>query len=146
MEQLSIADFERLTGFTFRTVKRRLGKIDPIYQKGPKVLYDSIPAFKALYATPDGKGKLSLEQERAKLAQVQTKKLELEFRVLKKELVVAEEIIEEFSKRVVAAKTKFLAIPSKLAARFKSYSEPSDLQEVAENLVFEALTEVSESE
>ncbi len=61
-------------------------------------------------------GGLSLDQERAKLAKIQTKKMKLEYKVLKHELVPAEEFIEEYSKRVVATKNKFLGIPSKLGA------------------------------
>ncbi len=69
--------------------------------------------------------------------------MELEYKVLKNELVPADEFIEEYSKRVVATKNKFLGISSKLGARFRSFGEAADLEEEAEELIHEALREMA---
>ncbi len=142
MKHLTIANLESLTGFTFRTIKKRLAKLNPSVVDGPRAYYDSELALQALYEDKN-KGGLSLDQERAKLAKVQTKKMELEYKMLKHELVPAEEFIEEYSKRVVATKNKFLGIPSKLGARFRSFGEAADLEEEAEELIHEALREMA---
>ncbi len=59
MKHITIADLENLTGFTFRTIKKRLAKLNPSVIDGPRAYYDSEQALRALYEDKN-KGELSL--------------------------------------------------------------------------------------
>ena len=51
-EKLSYSDLTKLTGFTYRTIKKRLYKADvkPMERRGGAILFDSAVALKFLYS------------------------------------------------------------------------------------------------
>ncbi len=140
--ELTITEIEQLTGITFKTIKKKILNLEPCRREGSKIFYHSHQALGAVFSVPQD-DKLSLQHERANLAKVQAKKQELEYQILKKSVVNADEVIDEYSKRVVAAKNKFMAIPTKLGARYRAFSNPADLEEEAEQLIHEALKEMA---
>ncbi len=142
MKHVTISDLGDHTGFTYRTIKRRLQSLKPLSLQIQGTYENSEDALKVIVSLQQ-KDELSLADERAKLAKAQNQKIELEYKVMKGELVSAEEFIEEYSKRVVATKNRFLGIPSKLGARFRSFGEAEDLEEEAEELIHEALREMA---
>ena len=143
--ELSLSELEQLTGKTYRTIRKRIKRLKPIREEGSKIIYDSAESLELIYHK-ESDGELSLDQERAKLAHIQTKKLELEYKKLDGTLVDAKEVVEAYSKRILAARAKFLKIPVRLAAIFKAIETPDELQAEAKTLVWEALDEVANVE
>ncbi|NRA68634.1 MAG: hypothetical protein HRU19_29375 [Pseudobacteriovorax sp.] len=141
--KVTITELEKLTGITFKTLKKRLEDTPVSRTTNKEVYFDSKVALQAIFNN-ESKETLKLDQERAKLAHIQTKKLELEYQKMQGTLVDANEIIEEFGKRMLAMKAKFLKIPVRLGALFNAFSSASELENEAENLIYEALEEAAE--
>lgn len=141
--EITITELEKITCITAKTIRKKLANTQALRIDGLKKYYDSSIALAAIYLNDNGKDKLLLDQERARLAKAQTERVELETRFRKEELVNANELVELYSKKVVAFKNRFLAIPKKIAAQFRSFQTPSQIEDHGEKLVYEALKELS---
>jgi phage terminase Nu1 subunit (DNA packaging protein) len=94
----------------------------------------------------DLKPDLDLQAERARLTHEQANKTELEVGELRKELLRVEDVKRAWSGHIVAARSRLLSLPSKLAQRVTALAG-GDLVEIEELLVkgvHEALDELQE--
>ena len=108
----SIADLERMTGFAYRTVKKRLEKIEAQKSQG-SLLYDTSKALAAIYANND-ENRLDLAKERALLARMQTRKIELEILKIEGDLVEIDILQDVFDQCLLSFKERMMRIPSSL--------------------------------
>jgi phage terminase Nu1 subunit (DNA packaging protein) len=88
---------------------------------------------------------LDLTAERARLSKLQADKVEIELAELRGEVVRTEDVAEVMQGHVIAARSRLLALPSKLVALFSPDMRPQTLA-LAEGVVREALEELSSDE
>jgi hypothetical protein len=120
---LSYADLERLTGFTYRTIRKRLSDLPSKKEEGREVLFSSKEALPLLFAVSDSE-EWNLSRERAKLAKVQTEKIELEIGRLRGELVDRKEWLDCWGKALVSFKDKITGVGLRMSGEiFQSQSE-----------------------
>lgn len=89
--------------------------------------------------TTDG---LSLQDERARLAKEQADAKEMENAIARGELVYISEIVKEFESQLVKARTKLLAVPTKVAAEANAAATVKEVQNIVESAIIEALSEL----
>jgi hypothetical protein len=121
----SIADLERMTGFTYRTIKKRLVKQEP-QEEGSCLYYETPGALAAIYADDDA-SRLDLAKERALLARMQTRKLELEILKIEGDLVEIDILQDVFDQCLLSFKERMMRIPGSLAPYWSQTSpRPSE--------------------
>lgn len=80
---------------------------------------------------------------RTRLTQAQADKTELEVAELAGDLVRAEEVTTAWGDKIAAARSRFLALPSKLAARVAPPGKTAEVHALAQATVYEALEELA---
>lgn len=83
------------------------------------------------------------ETERARLTKAQADKTELEARELRGEMVMAEHVIESWSRMLGAVRARLLSLPSKVGPRARAAAGDEEAARVIEAEVLEALEELS---
>lgn len=118
MAKLSINKLAEITGFTNRTVKRRLADLVPIIE-GRSHLYDSRAALPLLYQVErEETTSFDLTAERARLAHHQANIERMKEDQLAGSLV-PEQVIREYGAGMVAAfRAKILSLHNKIRNRF----------------------------
>jgi hypothetical protein len=102
--------------------------------------------LKDLIAALYGRDDLNATEEKAKLDKVKREREELKLAQDRKELLPASEVEEDWSKQVMNVRARLLALPGKLAPQAAVESDPVEVEKVAKELIYEALTELSEGE
>ena len=87
--------------------------------------------------------RLDLQQERAKLAQRQTERTEIQIDEMKGHLVDAEEVKTAWTNMAAACRAKLLAIPTKMAGEVMALETLQEVQDVLKSQVYEALSELA---
>ncbi len=141
----SVSRLAELTGTSTRTARRRCELLPT--RPGPKnsTLYESRDALPAiLIGGSDAEaGPLDLTAERARLAAAQANKTELEVSKLRGRLVDADIVTEYWQRLLSAMRSRFIALPTKLAQVAISAQGLHETKIEAERLVHEALSELS---
>jgi phage terminase Nu1 subunit (DNA packaging protein) len=139
---ISVNKIAALTGLDRRTVSRRLEHLTPKPGPNRALLYESRDALPAVYGTGGEGETLNPQLERAALDKA--RRLDLEQRMAEREgqLLPAELVLELGSRLVAAARSRMLAIPSKVRGRYPDL-EPAAIDEI-DSLVREALTELGD--
>jgi phage terminase Nu1 subunit (DNA packaging protein) len=88
---------------------------------------------------------LKLTDERARLAKLQADKVEIELAELRGEVVRADDVVKVMQAHVIAARSRLLALPSKLVALFSPDMRPQTLA-LSDRVIREALDELSSDE
>lgn len=120
--KISYNQLTELTGFTFRTLKKRMDGIKPVgsSQTGAN-LWESNEALLLIYSRnetndPNETGEqLDFNDEKARLAKEQADGQALKNAKDRGELIPASEITETWGRIVTAAKMQFLALPDRLS-------------------------------
>jgi len=136
----SISRISELTGKGSRTIKSRLDTLTPV-QDGKALKYETKEALPLLYGL-DTQGAFDLEQERARLAHHQANNEALKEEVAKKNLIPAEEVLNNWINLVARFKAKMLAIPSKSAHRCAQSTDHHEIESVLKSAITEALNEL----
>ena len=89
-------------------------------------------------------GEVDLTRERALLAISQREKCDLEVAVKRGELVSVDRAVNAWGSTVVAARAKFLAMPTKLAPLVMTATTTEEVQELISDAINEALDELAE--
>lgn len=139
----SISWYSEKTGFTRETVAKRLRDVPS--QDGPKAakLYETRQALPALYEAPQGGQQMDLARERALLAKSQRTKLDMEIEVLRGKLLPADKVESAWAGLAAAFRSRMLAIPSKCAPMTTGLGSITDVQQIIEAAIYDALTELS---
>ena len=145
MPKLTYAELESLTGFSFKTLKKRLDGLDG--EKTPSgVTFESALALKRLYEPSQPKTEeLSVTLERAKLARAQTTKIELETEILRETYVKASEVAEGFARILVEFKDRLRGLPLKLSAKL-SMRDPEFIFAELTNAMDEELKSIADQQ
>ncbi len=89
-------------------------------------------------------GDLDLNEERARLAKEQADAKEMENAIARGELVYIEDVAKQFEKGLERARTKLLALPSKVAPEVHACATAKEVQAIIESNIVEALSELAE--
>ncbi len=88
-------------------------RVKPREKRGREVLY-YLPELLRYQVGRDESGKLSLTDERARVARAQAERMELELEEYRRTLIPADEVVEAWEKIAAAVRTKVLGFPSKV--------------------------------
>lgn len=115
LSRMSINQLQQLTGFSYRTVSRRLKStgVKAAARDGRAVFYDPQEALPALYGSKLADGVTDLASERARLAKAQTRTAELRNAELEGELLRRRDVLETWTTKITAAKSKLRGIPKR---------------------------------
>lgn len=83
-----------------------------------------------------------LAQENARLRKIQADKAQFELDILHKNYYEADGVIEDVQKVVANARSKLLALPSRLASLGFGAKTQAELQKIAKNIIYEVLDEL----
>ena len=117
------------------------GTAGSVYSTGDCIRWFANREKSKLVASVDG-SIFDLNTERARLAHHQANKTALEEKVLNGELIPAEEIKKAWGDAVMASRSKFLALPGKLAKVAINAESVKEVEREADRLVREALEEI----
>lgn len=84
------------------------------------------------------------KRQRARLLKARADKAILEVKEKEAGLIDMEEVKAVWANHIVAAKTKLLSMPSKLAPVLSEIEDPAEIQEEIKRLVYEVLNELSQ--
>ena len=88
--------------------------------------------------------KLSLDNEKALHEKAKREKAELQLQVMRGEVHLGEDVEKVMTDMISTARTKLLALPSKVAPTVIGYDNISKIQAILSNYIEEALLELSE--
>lgn len=133
------------------TSQQALSKLieDGVIDKQPRGQYDIdevraqyIKHFRAIASGRAASGDLDLGAERARLAKEQADAKEMENAIERGDLVYIEKVAKEFEAQLLKAKTKLLAMPSKIAAEVHASANVKEAKELIERNMQDALSEL----
>ena len=136
----SIHFYSELTGFTERTVKKRLDGLE-MKKTGNAYQYESKQALAALYSANDER--LDAQRENALLARARRKKTDIERELLEGSLVKVDEVIDLWAKSINNAKTKLLAMPNRITHQLLAANDHKTALAIFKDSVNEALQELA---
>jgi len=113
--------------------------LKPVSEGKRSKYYHLADVVGALFGSDD----LDLQQERAKLAQKQTEKAELQIAEMRTTLIDAEEVKETWTKYVMSCRAKLLSLPTKMASEVLTVDTLQEAQDVIKLHVNEALKELA---
>jgi hypothetical protein len=142
---LSIADMSRITGKDFKTIKKRIGGVEPVKIQGTKHLYNAPEVLELIYIDKEY-GELDLTKERAKLTQEQRKKTHLERKQMEGKLMDVEFVVLNYAKMATAIRAKLLSTPTKISKDLTNISSPLEIQQIIKEHINEVLTEISSAQ
>jgi len=136
----------------FNLTERRVQQLakDEIIPRASRGNYDLIGCVRAyiefLQSAVAGTHEQSIDshKENARHKKLQADKLQLEIDEHKGKLIDMDAVIESTSKMVLAFRAKLLSIPTKGAPRLKGCSTLPQIRSELEDLIHDALTELSE--
>jgi phage terminase Nu1 subunit (DNA packaging protein) len=91
-----------------------------------------------------GEGAPELTAERARLAKLQSDKIQIEIDTLQGRLIPAELVEKEWTNLVARFRARIIAIPSKLAHQVAVMQSVPEIEELIRALAYEALNELAE--
>jgi phage terminase Nu1 subunit (DNA packaging protein) len=142
---VTLEDLTRLSGRTYRTIRDRIATLEPEVRKAKGSLYDSRKALALIFndgQDPDG---LDLSQERAALAQMQRRKLELEVAKIRGDLVPRELVTKALTFLAITFRSRLVALPRKLAIQL-SPENPRAIEAKIESEAHAILAELEDDQ
>ena len=136
----SIKFYSELTGFTERTVKKRLSDLE-MRKTGNAYEYESKQALAALYSANEER--LDAQRENALLARARRKKTDIEREILEGSVVKVDEVIDLWAKSINNAKTKLLAMPNRITHQLLAAGDHKTALTIFKDSVNEALHELA---
>lgn len=134
-------------GIDRRTLAKRLEGLTPASQRrvGKRTeRYYRMAAVLEHLANPEGET-LDLTQERAKLARLQSQKIEIELGLLRGEVVRMPIVEQHWQGMVAAMRARLLALPARAAAMVSAPEKLQQTTSTLQDLIHEALEEISGS-
>lgn len=114
---LSLNQLTALTSMAYRTVKRRLdgAGVEPITDDAKGMRYAPPDALQAIYCYTGQDGLLDLTQERAKLAHLQGRRIELQLLIDQGKAVLIEDVTREVGLEYAAIRVLYLGLGHKIS-------------------------------
>ncbi|MFE8032268.1 hypothetical protein [Thiohalocapsa marina] len=137
--KVSITELSGLTGRDRRFIRSRVAGLPS--EAGPKgaILVESSQALAAIYQTD----RLDPGLERARLDRARADLAELALAQKRGELLAASDVEENWTSMVLNARSKLLALPSKLAHELAGTRDPAEVASRLKTAVYQALEELA---
>ena len=135
-------DTAKLFGVSVKTLQQ--WQVKPKKRQGRQVFY-YLPEVMEFRLAGVKKETLNLEQERARLARVQTEKGEIEVAKLRGTVVDVDSVARLLGKLVVDLRTRLLALPSGGAPLLKRCKTIAQVKEEYERQIHDALQDLSDT-
>ena len=142
LDHVTLSELETLTGFTRRTVRKRLAGLKPIRSSGRALYFDPREALPRLYLGQEGS--LDLSQERAWLARAQREQLDLKMAEARGELISADRVSRQGARRAIRVRDALLRVATRVAPRIAMKAQQVCQDEVLRE-IREALTALSDN-
>ena len=139
MAEISLADLERGTGVSYKTLKRRLEGVEPVRVEGHCFLYDVVVALQRVLPKPQELR--SLTEEKTRLVAAKADIAETERDILVKKLVYAEDAHKGTDKVIMACRARLLVLPSRAALQLENRLAP-EVEVILKGFMNEILTEL----
>ncbi len=140
---LTASDLEYLTGRNFRTIKKRLGDLEPVKTRGRSKFYEARAAIARVFSSNDAQVQYDLNKERARLAAMQADEKQIDYLRKVETLLPADLVEKEWSNLVGAVRAKLLSIPVKAAPHLLELTTPEEAEHNLRPFILEALAELS---
>jgi phage terminase Nu1 subunit (DNA packaging protein) len=142
MTEATLADIERMTGITYKTLKKRLESLTPARKSGVELYYRLREVLPLLYAAaePDA---LDLTQQRARLAKAQADKTELEVLKMSKNLIDVDEWGKEFSQVLISIKDRLRNLALRIADNLSQCQNREEAYKLINTYVTEVLDDIA---
>lgn len=150
-EKVTYADLEKLTGKTFRTVKKVLTKADlkPVDSNNKSQFFDSAKALEILFQTraPNiAEAEVyDLQEQRAREAAMKADNLQIDRDKKLGKLLDAEEVERTWVTLVTATRSKVRAFPYKIIPRLEALSSADDKLQLMRKEIDDLLQDLSQS-
>ncbi len=138
-QKASLAQLEKLTQISFKTLVKRLADVEPIEVTAREKYYPLGEALRVVYKP----SLLDLNKERARLAKYQGDKVKLEVQEMKGMLIDSEKWLADYSQKITGFKDKMLALPLKLAGEVSICSDVEENRMRLTSAVYEALNDLA---
>lgn len=146
MSSESLTTLSRLTGKSVAKVRQLVSGLQPLEENESRgTWYESKLALPLIYGSNNETG-YDLDEERARLAHHNANKSAMEEKELAGELVRIEDIHQVWESRLVAFKSKLLALPTKTASRVIHCETFAEAKVILDKAVREALKELAEEQ
>ncbi|MBO9482267.1 hypothetical protein [Salinisphaera sp. G21_0] len=145
MPLLSISKLSELTGRTHRTIKARLGNMEPVIENRSH-LYESKIVFPLIYDQHREQREYDLEQERARLAKEQADGKAMDNARQRKEQLDVATMENLVAGEYAFVRNRIKALPVELSARLAQSPSSTEIQEILMAAVTEVLKEVNLNE
>lgn len=152
MSNVSYNQLQKLTGFSYPTIKKRTFELDPT-GTGPSNanLFDSKKALPLIYAPmfkkkiqeADDTSSAGLTAERALLAKQQRIGQEIKNAKERRELIPMSEITGTWIRIVAGAKKQFMSLPGRLTQLIKTAKSDAEIRLIMENEINTILENLS---
>ena len=134
---LTLTQLGQLVGRKPETIRRMLDGLEPIRTDGRSRFYESRPALERIFGTDT----IDLSRERARLASAQAGAQELKNEETAGRLLDRDEVIQTWSQRIIAAKSKLRSIPKRLRSRVPRFT--ASMARLVQQMIDEALDELA---
>ena len=135
-------DLAKLMSTTGPTIDR--WSISPVEKRGNATLYDARTVIQyRLNRDKEQPGVLDLSKEKARLAKEQADSKALDNAKLRGELLPRADILAQWENDYSVLKSQLLSIPTKMAQAGAQATTPHELEEIARELIYECLEELS---
>ena len=146
MSRESLTSLSRLTGKSVAKVRQLVSGLQPLEESESRgTWYESKQALPLIYGANTDTG-FDLEEERARLAHHNANKSAMEEKELSGQLVRMDDIHQVWENRLVAFKSKLLALPPKTASRVIRCETFAEAKVLLDKAVREALKELAEEQ
>lgn len=143
---LTISDLEKLTDRNFRTIKTRLGSLEPEKIHGRKKYYDAKKALALVFGSNDAKTQYDMNSERARLAAMQADEKYLDLEEKLGNLLCAKTVKKEWSNILSSCRARLLSVPTKAAPQLVGLETPEEIEHNLRLFILEALESLAVNE
>lgn len=143
---LTISELEDLTGKNYRTIKKRLGDLEPVRTKGTAKYYNAKEAISLVFTSEEAETQYDLNKERARLAAMQADRNKLDYMKQVGTLVSSDHVMTGLTNLFAAIRARFLELPVTAAPGLVSLEDPKQIEQNLRTFVHEALEDLTNAD
>lgn len=142
-QRFTLADIEKITGISYKTIVKRLATISPVETTNREIYYDSRSALPLIYGS-SGNADNDLKRAKTRLAEMQANKTEIETQKLLEQLVDREDLKKDLANKISAFRDKTLNIAMKISGEVTASNDANENYQTINAAYCEALDELEQ--
>lgn len=139
-QKVTLADLEKLTGISYKTIVKRLADIAPVEKTNKEIFYNSASALPLLFGR--NKEDLNLIQEKARWTKIQADKGLIELEKLQEDTVDKHIFMKGWIEKVVACRSKLLSVALQTSGEIATCDDVDTIYRIIHQKIEEALLEI----